>query len=203
MSQRFLKKSQPLSVWLAICCLLAFLNSCGVFQTRTPQPPLSNSAATFQQPDNPQMVIVNLENAIKSLNTQNYLRCLSDSSFMFNPTNSAQGNDPGIWNSWSKTQEQIYFQNLRSAAQNLTGNQLQFTNERYEVQSSTSQQFTANYTLTVVHNRQGVPTVANGQLIFIIRADANGLWYINSWTDISGGGDTFTWSDLKATFIRG
>lgn len=188
---------------ILITAVLISVYGCGIFKTRTPQSPLSNSSAVFQQPVNPNIVISNLKNAIKSLNTQNYLQCLSDSNFQFTPTNEAKVNNPGIWDNWSKTQEQIYFSNMKSAAQNLNDNQLQLSNERYEVQSSSSQQFSANYTLTVVHDRssEGVPTVAKGQLVFILKSDANGLWHIQTWTDIADN-NTFSWSDMKATFTK-
>lgn len=193
--------------YLSVLLIMATLwgaYGCGVFQTRKPESPLSNSSTNFQQPVSAEIVITNLQNAIKDLNTQNYLRCLSDSNYQFNPTNSAQVNDPGTWDNWSKNQEQVYFSNLKSDAQNLNDNQLQLSNVRSEVQSSTSQQYSADYTLTVVHNRtsEGVPTVASGQLVFILKSDSNGLWHIQTWTDFANK-NTFSWSDLKATFIRG
>ena len=185
--------------------ILIICSGCGIFQTRKPQSPLSGNGSTFIQPDDPTIVIQNLQNAIKYVNTQNYLRCLSSTGFEFQATSEAQNNYSNIWSGWSITNEQTYFNNLQAATQNSTGNQLQLTNTSFEIQSSTKQQYKANYTLTVIHNRaqSGVPTVASGQLIFILVQDDTGLWYIQSWTDISNsGGNSFTWSDLKAIFFK-
>ncbi len=186
---------------------LSFLTiSCGLFQTRKPQDPLSSNNSSFVQPDDPTIVIQNLQNAIKNLNVQNYLRCLSDSGFEFQPSQNSLTNYADIWNGWSKSDEQTYYMNLQAASQNSTGNQLQLTNPSFEIQSSSTQQYKATYTLTVIHNRaqNGVPTVANGQLIFLLKQASTGLWYIQSWTDISSssGTNTFTWSDLKAIFYK-
>ncbi len=182
---------------------ILFVQACGVFETRKAQPPQAGDGSTFIQPDQPDIVITNLQNAIKSMNTQNYLRCFSDSTFTFDATTASKQSNPGLWDNWNKASEQIYFNNLSAAAQNLTGDQLQLSNQS-SVQSSAMDQFSADYTLTVIHNRSssGIPTVASGRLIFIIKADSYGLWYITSWTDI-GTGSTFTWSDLKVAFIKG
>jgi len=190
--------------WILFAAVIFTSQACGVFETRKAEPPQSGDGSTFIQPDQSDIVISNLQNAIKSLNTQNYLRCFSDSAFSFTPNVAAQQSSPGIWDNWGKSQEQVYFDNLRAAAEKLTGHQLQLSNQRSELQSSTVEQFTADYTLTVVHNRtgSGIPTVATGRLVFIIKADSFGLWHISSWTDISESG-SFTWSDLKAAFIRG
>lgn len=185
--------------------LMVSISGCGLFQTRKPQDPLSSNSSSFVQPDDPTIVIENLQNAIKNLNVQNYLRCLSDTGFEFHPSQNSQTNYADIWNGWSKINEQTYFINLQAASQS-TGNQLQLTNTSFEIQSSTTQQYKADYSLTVIHNRvqNGVPTVANGQLIFLLKQADTGLWYIQSWTDISssGGANTFTWSDLKAIFFK-
>lgn len=183
--------------------MIFFIQACGVFQTRKAQPPQSGDGSKFVQPDQPDIVITNLQNAIKSMNTQNYLRCFSDSTFTFTPTVAAQQSNPGLWDNWGKAQEQIYFDNLSQAAQNLTGDQLQLSNVSKEIQSSEVEQYTADYTLTVIHNRssQGVPTVANGKLLFIVEQNTFGLWYITKWTDLVN--TSFTWSDMKATFVKG
>lgn len=184
--------------------ILILFTSCSLFETREPEPPGLGQGSIFIQPDRPEAVIENLQNAVANLNLQNYVQSLDDSRFMFTPTNSAQINDPTIWANWSVLEEQLYFNNLRAAAEGLTGHQLQFTNINSESQSVTVQQFRANYTLTVVHNRTSadIPTVAQGEIILLIEAGENGLWNIVSWTDISSGG-TFSWSDFKAAFVRG
>ncbi len=183
--------------------MLTLLQGCGIFETRKAEPP-STGGSVFVQPVQPDIVISNLQDAVKTMNTQNYLRCLSDSAFHFTPTVKAQQSNPAIWNQWGKAQEQLYFDNLRASGEKLTGDQLQLNDQDIVQQSGNREQFSANYTLTVVHNRssQGIPSVATGKLVFILQADGFGLWHIISWTDINATG-SFSWSDLKAAFSQG
>lgn len=176
---------------------------CSLFATRNPEDPEGLGQIPFIQADRPEIVIQNLINAVTSLSFQNYLQCLHPSTFEFIPSLQASANNPGIWEGWSLQEEQTYFTNVTAEASAFTGHRLVFSNSRYEVFSETKQQFIANYTLTIVHNRvnDGVPTTAIGEIIFDIEAESNGLWTIKKWADISS--DTFfSWSELKAVFIR-
>ena len=180
------------------------LTSCDLFSTRTPENPDSNGQVVFIQPDRPEIVIQNLTSAIDGLSIQNYLLCLEQTIFEFAPSQQAAASNPGIWAVWGYQEEQTYLTNLVSEAQLLQGHKLLLINSRYEVLSETRQQFIASYSLTVNHNRsgQGVPTTAIGDLILDLEASDTGLWSIQKWTDISNS-DSFSWSELKAVFIRG
>lgn len=176
---------------------------CSLFATRTPEDPEGLGQIPFIQPDRPEIVVQNLTNSITSLSFQNYLQCLHPTVFEFIPSLQASANNPGIWDGWSIQEEQTYFTNLTAEAGAFTGHRLLFSNSRYEVFSETRQQFIANYTLTIVHNRvnDGVPTTAIGELILDIEAGSNGLWSIQKWADVSSQ-NFFSWSELKAIFIR-
>jgi hypothetical protein len=103
--------------------LLAFglslvLSSCGILDTRTPQPPAQTSS-TFTPPTSPSMVIDNLINAIGERNTDNYIRCLADSNFsdrkfQFVPTQEALSKYALQFSTWSVSSEREYFENLKS-----------------------------------------------------------------------------------------
>ena len=183
---------------LTICI---HLGACSLFDTREPEPPDRGDGSAFIQPDQPRDVIDNLVNAIASLNQVNYLRCLSDLGFEYTPTNQAQNNAPEIWVSWNKQDEEIYFSNLRSSAENFQGHQLQFSNENYSQDSGNTQLYTADYVLSVEHSRisASVPTVATGSLRMTLSTGEDGLWAIESWTDIPDS-DRFSWSNMRATF---
>jgi hypothetical protein len=187
-----------------IFLILLFLQQCSLFSTRTPEDPDDFGQIPFIQPDRPEIILQNLSNSITGLSFQNYLSCFSTNSFEFVPSFQASSNNPGIWENWSVQEEQTYFTNLATEASSFKGHGLVLSNTRYEIISDTKQQFIASYTLTVVHNRnsQGIPNTSIGDIILDLEADTNGLWYITKWTDISKDA-FFSWSELKAVFVRG
>lgn len=189
---------------------LAFLlTGCGVFETRTPEPPdEGGGSAGFQQPDRPEQVIENLQNAVSDMNSLNYMRNLLESeaggaSFSFTPSSAALDNDPSVWQNWSREDEATYFNNLVTATQNQSGHRLVIADLERITLPEGGERITASYTLTVLHNRTAsdIPTVASGSFLMDLVQDENGLWYIQSWTD-NAAGSSFTWSDIKATFLR-
>lgn len=187
---------------LLICLQTA---ACSVFETREPELPGRGDGSAFIQPDQPRNVIDNLKNAVASLNQSNYLRCLSDEVFQYTPTPQAQNTDPDLWAAWSKHDEEVYFNNMRAASENFSGHQLQLQNETFDIDTENTQQYTAEYTLTMVHNRSSgatdVPTVATGTIRLTLKSGEDGLWSIQEWVDAPDS-DSFTWSDMRATFIR-
>ena len=184
--------------------IVLFFQQCSLFSTRNPEDPDDLGQIPFIQPDRPEIILQNLSNSISSLSFQNYLSCFSTTSFEFVPSFQASSTNPGIWAGWSIQEEQTYFTNLATEASSFKGHGLVLSDTRYEILSETKQQFIASYTLTIVHNRnsQGVPNTSIGEIILDLEADSNGLWYITKWTDISN--ETFfSWSELKAIFVRG
>ncbi len=179
-------------------------SGCTLFDTREPEPPDAGPGAPFLQPDRPEIVLENLSNAFVAVNLQNYLRSINEKDFRYSPTVTAQNENPELWGTWSIEDEEAYFNNLSSASQSGTNHSLTFSDVDTEIVSSSVQQITATYNLTVNHNRntQGVPTLAGGQVIFLMTAGEDGLWSISEWTDVSSSG-TFSWSDLRAAFVRG
>jgi len=184
--------------------LMVILSSgCELFQTRDAEPPDTGNVGVFLQPDRPEIVLDNLISAVENLNAVNYARCLIESGFRFNPSNSALNSSPEIWASWSAENERTYFNNLRAASANTSGHRLTLSNISTELSSNDSRQVFADYTLTVLHNRSnlGVPTTISGTFALRLQLLDSGLWTIGEWTDISKGGD-YSWSDLKAAFYR-
>lgn len=183
--------------------MLLFVAGCTLFDTRDPEPPDGGSGPPFMQPDRPEIVLENLANAIAALNLQNYLRSFED-AFTYLPTQAAQQANPDLWENWGKDEEETYFNTLISASQSGSNHNLTFADINTEIISSSEQQITARYNLTVQHNRNtdGIPTMANGQMILRLVSGNDGLWAIQEWTDISGS-SSFTWSDLRAAFVRG
>jgi hypothetical protein len=188
--------------------LLAFglslvLSSCGILDTRTPQPPAQTSS-TFTPPTSPSMVIDNLINAIGERNTDNYIRCLADSNFsdrkfQFVPTQEALSKYALQFSTWSVSSEREYFENLKSQMPTTATALLFFSSQGFESVQSDSALFTGAYDLTFQHNKSGVPQEAKGTLQFYMATDRNKLWMIYRWVDLKTGND-FTWSELKGVF---
>jgi hypothetical protein len=188
-------------VALMALAILPFVAGCDLFATRDPEPPDAGSGPPFLQPDRAEIVVSNLRGSIQGMNTANYLRCLDEDSFVFEPA--PRDTDADIWPGWSFDSERLYFDNLRAATQGLTGHQLQLADESTQDIPGGGIRFTARYTLTVNHNRstQGVPTIARGTMVLDLFAGENGLWAIHMWTDRADG-EVFSWSDMKSTFSR-
>lgn len=188
--------------WLFIVLAMGSVVGCSIFDTRTAEPPGGESTGTFLQPDRPEIVLDNLINAIQNLNTQNYLRNLDTENFEYTPSNAALAANPEVWTGWSSDEEQIYFNNLRASAENTTGHQLRLENITNDLQSSNRRQIVADYMLTLLHNRSniGVPTNISGRFVLELETGEDGLWKIVAWTDVSAG-DSFSWSDLRASFL--
>lgn len=180
----------------------AFVSSCAIFETREAELPDDGSRGIFMQPDRPEVVLDNLISSVENMNTVNYLRCLKQSEYRFTPSGRSQINNPDVWASWSYTEEQVYFNNLRAATEGTTGHRLQLANISSELSSSNTRQVVADYSLTVLHNRSnvGVPTLIQGRFVLELESGNDGLWSITSWTDLDVD-NSFSWSDLRASFL--
>lgn len=185
--------------------LLVGGNACEFFAVREPEEPDLGTGGVFIQPDTPGAVLENLTNALREMNAINYVNCLSSTSFTFTPSVQGSVGNPSLWPNWSRVDEDRYFKNLASSAEKLTGHSLTFEDIRRDDVSTKEQRVIANYVLVVNTNRNvssRVPNRITGQVIFILRSDASGLWSIVSWTDISTNPE-YSWTQLKAEFIRG
>jgi hypothetical protein len=184
---------------------LFVLNGCSLFEPRASEPPEGIQSGRFIQPDRPEIVLENLSNAVMHLNVQNFLACLDEQAYTFFPAQNNSTTDPDLWRNWGRTEEQLWFNNIRSAATVQSGHQLQLTNVLVESVSQNRMRYTVGYSLTIYHNRTtaGIPIVASGSMTLALKADERGLWFIERWTDLSEGSGGFSWSDLRSAFIRG
>jgi len=89
---------------------------------------------------------------------------------------------------------------MRAETEGLSGHELRLEDRRFVQISQDLEQFDADYRITVQHNRQGLPVVAEGRMRLIIVRDESGNWAIESWSDAAEGSD-FTWSDFRAAFL--
>lgn len=191
--------------WLSVISLL-FICSCNIFETRDPEPP-SQSRSHFITPTTDSLVIENLKFAIEEKNTENYLKCLSDSSqtgtdFIFTPSPEAQNQHESIFREWSLLTEKNYFERLRLSAVKNSPSALLLRNERRTYYND-SVIVAADYTLTFVHSKK-FPHEARGYFEMTLGKDqSRGTWSIYRWSDFKYERDTsLTWSDWKAFFSK-
>lgn len=190
-----MKRSRAILFLSALAVLLA---GCSLFSTRDPETPLENSGS-YIQPDTPEQVIENLQNAVSELNTFNYRRSLAD-NFVFRPTASALARE-SIFVSWSRAQEEQYFTALTAAAALNTGHNLQLNDQTLTLLGADEFVFDATYVLTINHRRAEVPTQVQGRMQWVIKQGMDGLWALLDWTDQELGNEQ-SWSDLKAEFTK-
>lgn len=182
-----------------LALLGVLLGGCSLFATREPEPPLDD-AGTFAQPDTPEQVIDNLQNAVAELNTLNYRRSLA-ADLTFTPTATAEARDP-IWTGWGQADEERYFSTLVAAAAPFAAPHSLALNDRtLTVLAEDRTVLDATYVLTVNHRRSEVPTSVQGRLVWLIAQGPDGLWALQEWTDQELGGNP-SWSDLKAAFVN-
>ncbi len=180
------------------------LASCSIFEPRGAEEPEGIQTGRFIQPDRAEIVLENLINAVEGLNVQNFMASLDATAFVYTPAANNVTTDPELWRNWGRDQEQLWLNNIRSALTVQTGHKLQLARLTEESISQTRIRYTIAYSLTIYHNRTstGIPAVASGTMTLGLKAGDNGLWAIESWTDISDG-SSFSWSDLRSAFIRG
>ncbi len=193
-----MKKSPLISL---LAALLLF--SCNIFQTRTPEPP-QQGRSDFLPPTQPDIVVENLVNSISDRNVNNYISCFSDPSsgarpFTFLPSPNAASQYRAIFQDWTVSSEQSYFNNLISQSPTSSSSALVLSNVQL-VLGSDSAYYSANYTLLWPNKLASNLQDVRGNLQFYIGVNPSGSWSIYRWVD-SGTSDTSkTWSDLKAQF---
>src|ERR1039457_4144968 len=102
--------------YFVIIFFLLLMGGCDLFQTRDAQQP-NQSRSNYQLAVTPDLLIQNLIYSLQDINLQNYLACLSDTSFggkpyVFNPSSEAASLYPSFASPWDKKNESSYFTNL-------------------------------------------------------------------------------------------
>jgi hypothetical protein len=189
------------AVWLVLL-VAAYLAGCDLLQTRDPEQP-GGPGSTFVPPTSPEIVITNLQGAVREKNKENYRRCLVDTSFstrifQFEPTTEAAARYTGVFNDWSVVSEEQYFRNLSESKTNGRSD-LFFFSTMTTSQSADEVLFSAKYHLVFQHQNSNIPEEARGNLQLYIARDQRSTWSIYRWIDTRDTSET-TWSDFKANF---
>jgi len=186
-----------------IIVILFFLVSCqNPFATRDPEDP-SGEQTLWIQPIAPEIVITNLQSAIKERNIENYIRCFGlidevRKNFSFFPEISVANNFQGIFVNWGISEERIYMNNIFGLTHADSISSLRFT-DITEIQFGDSVSTTKEYDLFIAHTNPSAPVIVNGRMVLNIRKGPDALWYISSWSDFKTSSSS-VWTLLKATF---
>ncbi|HEY9167301.1 MAG TPA: hypothetical protein VIS48_14195 [Candidatus Kryptonia bacterium] len=182
------------------------ISGCGIFETRQPQPP-QQGRTDFQPPTAPSVVVDNMTSAIGDKNVDNYLSCLSDTSFGGRPFSFVPAPDvfrqyQAIFASWDKNSEGAYFRSISTQSSATAAPALTLSSVTLVQQGSDSAQYNADYVLIWPSKVPGYPHQQfQGNLQLYLGIDRNQNWSIYRWID-SRTGDSLTWGDMKARFSQ-
>lgn len=175
---------------------------CGLFGLReveTPTEPRSN----FTPPTTPDLVMVNLQNAITDKDINNYLQCIVDTSltsrkFTYSADISSQIQYP-VFKNWNIGNEKTYYNNLLSLT-NVQNTSLLFYTNVNTLNYSDSAIYDMDYLIRFDHQKTSVAKTLSGKLRFVMVVNSKNLWAISSWIDFKSVESDTTWSVLKANF---
>jgi hypothetical protein len=183
--------------------ILGFLLSCEFpFSMREPEDP-KNPHSNWMQPNAPDIVLLNLQNAITDRNSDNFMRCLVDPqyglrSYYFEPDDKVAADYPGIFLDWNRSQEQTVIQQAFSLVHADSITFLIFPEDIQEIIASDSAVFSKKYHFELHHNQTTLDSVSyEGYVEFWLSPDNRGEWSIYRWIDESLSGKA-SWSLLKA-----
>jgi len=171
------------------------------FATRDPEPPVSSQSA-WVIPVSPEMVLSNLQKAIKEKSVEYYIRCLTDSSysskvFKFSPDPEVSAQYSGIFTNWTTQKEESVVRQVFSLVPDDSTCSLDMTLAS-ETVASDSALLVVDYTLKIGHTGTVLTTgVFKGRSEFWLAPDVRGEWSIYNWIDHRTS-DSEPWSLLKA-----
>jgi hypothetical protein len=179
--------------------LLGLIAGCDLFSVRDAQPP-DQPRADYQQAVTPEILISNLINSIKDKSTENYLASFASPSFTnrefkFSASSSASSQFPSLSDNWGVSNEEQYFNNLKTKVDANITITLTLSNESSSPQGD-SLFYSASYFLNVPSNSSEVPQNYQGELRFNMVRDSRAVWVIYYWQDTKNS-NLPSWSELK------
>lgn len=191
--------------------ILLFLGctSCTIFTTRTPEPP-DTRRSSFQPPTSSQIVIANLQAAIREKNIENYIQCLvaGDSGtvqqrYTFEPSSEAAARFASVFIAWSVVRERQSFTAFAAKIPQMSAPTIQLSNDRFELMSPDSVVYVADYLIRPNAQQNGVAAEFSGRMRLTIASFASGFWGIRRWSDQTAAqSSSASWSVLKAQFAN-
>lgn len=179
---------------------LSVLGLTACFQIREVAPP-GTSSSGWISPTSYDILLDNLGRAITQKNTQNYLRCFNRDLLGYTPAATLLNDRESVWQSWSITEEQTYFNNLIANVPGTSGGILNLERLEQRDVNADSLIYIGNYVLQVSHSVPDVPKVFRGQVQWEMKLNEFNEWEIQTWVDLETVADS-SWSLLKLTFSQ-
>lgn len=188
--------------YLIIILLILTICGCELFTARNPEPP-NEPRSNFQPALSSEIVLKNLVNSLSDKNTQNYLSCLTGSSFQklnyaFIPSAEAISKFPIFSEDWNLLNEEQYLNNMIAKIPEDIPITLTLQDTLRTIQGD-SVFYSAKYSLNVPHNDINIPNNFQGELKFKLIRDSQNIWSIFFWQDIKTSSNP-SWSELKGVF---
>jgi hypothetical protein len=198
----------------SILILFLMLSSCGIFDTREPDPPVTGSGFIWVDATSYERLLDNFEGSIEALDAENYKRVFispSDSllsggtikyNFFHNP--SLDPSSRVIFANWDTESERNYLSRLKSVLVNTARLNLELKNVNTSQSSTNQVTVNADYTLAIPSESSVVPNTVTGfmrlQLLLVKTERGTQEWRIANWYDDDpNGGKAYSWTDLKAS----
>ena len=202
----------------ALVCLFSLLclSSCGIFDTREPDPPVTGNGFIWVDATSYQILLNNFEGSVKALDAENYKRIFIDPSdslaaggrtpYQFIENSSADPSIRAVFNNWTIEMERNYLSRLKTVLVSNSRLGLDLKNVLTQQSSSNQVSVSADYTLSIPStSSEVVPNTVTGKLILqlgLVKTERGTQeWRIITWIDTDpDGGKAYSWTDLKANF---
>lgn len=179
--------------------------SCEIFTSREAEKP-DQPRSNYEVAITPEILIQNFINSFSDKNTQNYLSCLSDSSFSgkqftFIPAAGSGLTFPFLIDGWNKKSEEQYFNNLKYKIDANLPITLVISNQQLNPLGD-SLFFSGKYFINVPLAESSSSNNFQGEVKFKMIRDSRLLWTIYFWQDIKSSGlpSMPSWSELKGLY---
>ncbi|MGA9406622.1 MAG: hypothetical protein WBW71_05770 [Bacteroidota bacterium] len=188
---------------VAVCLFLGMMiASCGLLETRTPQPPDQGNTAN-PQATSAQILIDNLQASFTNKNVSDYEKLFADVSsvgrqYTYIPTQKAAGNYSAIFAQWTTESELNYFNKAMASVSTAFTPTVSFSNDVLTPFQSDSALYETDYTVFLA------PTTYSGHARFSMLPNKNtGVWFLYRWEDVQTSNNAaLSWSDLKGQFSQ-
>lgn len=180
------------------------LAGCGLFETRSPEEPESGGE-NMPPATSPALLADNFTRSFNRKSLEDYMNCIADSGFTFQPAADAAARYPALFKDWNASDERRYLLSFFAQAPNTELGYLTLSKVSYEAQTPDSAIYAANYDISFEASASAVRKSYSGSLRLIMKPASTGLWTIWKWQDFSRKADSTnaapeSWSALKAAF---
>jgi len=187
----------PISVLVVLC--FACDNPFAIRESEEPKSPSSS----WILPDSHSSVLINLRNAIKEKNTDNFMACLidpdhSNTAYNFVPDPEILAGHPDVFTDWGREREEAAIKQAFFHVPDDSTTSLEFYEDIREIVTADSAVTVKQYRLILQNTAEGLPSVYEGQVEFRFKEDQRGWWNIYYWRD-SSISDFQPWTFLKAS----